>query len=465
MKLFTPVDIASLAFFRFMFGLLGFADLLGVWIYYHLYKGYFQPDKFHFFYYGFEWVKPLPEPSMSALFLGLMAVALCIVVGRWYRVCTVIFFFGFSYVFLLEKALYLNHGYLFIWLSFVMIFLPANRNFSWDVLRNPSLRSEKIEAWSLFILPLMMGIVYVYGAIAKMNADWLLDANPLESWLKNRSGMPILGWLWEQKTTAYVMAWGGMLLDLTAPFFLSLRKTRAWALGFILLFHLTNTLLFQIGIFPWLSISLSLLYFPPDWPRQAWDFAKQKMKWPQRVEYWWGSKVNVNPSVGEAYPDGYRDTKGIPPAYPKRIVKYALVTLVAFHLLMPLRHWLFPGDVAWTEEGHRYSWRMMLRSKRGYGHFNIKNLQTGEVTKISVDDYLTDRQQEKIFTHPDMVLQFAHYLRDLWIRRGVPEVAVNASVRASLNSRKTQPFIDANVDLSKVEWQPFGVAEWIMPLE
>ncbi len=456
MKPFSPVDIASLVFFRVVFGILGFADLMGVWTYYHLYKGYFDPTKFQFKYLGFEWVGPLPEPFMSIVFLGLMATALLIAVGRWYRVCTVVFFVGFSYVFLLEKALYLNHGYLFIWLSFIMIFLPANRQWSLDVVRNPALRSDKIQTWSLWILPLLMGIVYVYGAIAKMNADWLLGANPLHDWIRVKKDMPLLGWLWAQRETAYAMAWSGMLLDLTAPFLLMFKKTRVWALGFILFFHLTNTLLFQIGIFPWLSIALSLLFFPPDWPRQVWAFAKQKMKWPQRVEAWWG-RLNVGEVLN--LPDV------VPPAYSKQVVIPVLTLLVAFHLLMPLRHWCFPGNVAWTEEGHRYSWRMMLRSKRGYGHFDIKNLQTGEVAKVDVTDYLTDRQREKIFTHPDMVLQFAHYLRDLWHRRGVPDVAVHANVRASLNRRKTQPFIDAEVDLAQVIWEPFKASPWIMPME
>lgn len=464
MKLFSPVDIASLVFFRIVFGVLGFADLLGAWTYYHLYEGYFDPDKFQFKYIGFEWAKPLPEPFMSIVFIGLMAVALLIVIGRWYRVCSVVFFIGFSYIFLLEKALYLNHGYLFVWLSFIMIFLPSNRQWSWDVLQKPILRSDEIQAWSLWILPMMMGIVYFYGAIAKMNTDWLLHANPLRTWLKSRQDMPIIGWLWAKKETAYLMAWSGMLLDLLAPFLLLLRKTRAWALGLILLFHVTNTLIFQIGIFPWLSISLSLLFFPPEWPRQVWAFAKQKIKWPQRVEDWWNRKISAHENIMD---EQYLTDMGKSslPSYPKRTVKFALIVLIAFHMVMPLRHWLFPGDVAWTEEGHRFSWRMMLRSKRGYGHFTVKNLQTGEATQIDASDYLTDRQFEKVFTHPDMVLQFAHYLRDLWHRRGVPNVAVHASIRGSLNGRKTQSFIDGDIDLAKEKWQPFKSTTWVFPLE
>jgi hypothetical protein len=336
-----------------------------------------------------------------------------------------------------------------------MCFLPAHRNFSWDVLRNPALRSGQTQAWSLWILPLMMGIVYVYGAIAKMNPDWLLDANPLHDWLRYRKDMPLLGPLWAQKETAFAMAWGGMLLDLTAPFLLAFRKTRGWALCLVLLFHLTNTLVFQIGIFPWLSIALSLLYFPPGWPRQAWAFAKRKAKWPNRVEAWWGAKLNA---------DDLPDAGPTPPAYPAHFVKTGLAALLAFHLLVPLRHWCFPGDVAWTEEGHRYSWRMMLRSKRGHGRFEVKDPSTGEVTKVDARDYLSDRQLEKIFTHPDMKLQFAHHLRDEWKRRGVPGAEVRARIKVGLNGRTSAVYIDPDVDLARVHWQPFAHSGWVLPM-
>mgnify|MGYP001558453314 CR=1 FL=1 len=275
--LFRPVDIAPLVFFRVVFGILGFADLLGVWTYYHLYKGYFDPAKFQFKYIGFEWVRPLPEPFMSLIFIVLMVAALLIAAGWRYRICTVIFALGFAWVFLLEKALYLNHGYLFIWISCLMIFLPAHQNWSADVLQNRAPLRQTIARWQLWILPFLMGVVYFYGGIAKLNADWL-DANPLKYWLDDATNLPLLGWIFRLDATAYAMAWGGTLLDLTAPFFLLFRRTRVWALGFILLFHLTNTLVFQIGIFPWLSIALSLLFFPPNFPRRWFAILKEKIK-------------------------------------------------------------------------------------------------------------------------------------------------------------------------------------------
>jgi hypothetical protein len=150
------------------------------------------------------------------------------------------------------------------------------------------------------------------------------------------------------------------------------------------------------------------------------------------------------------------------PNYPRLVVRIVLAAVVAFHLLVPLRHHYFEGDVAWTEQGHRYAWRMMLRSKRGYGYFNVKNVHTGEVTKVDPADYLTDRQCEKLFTHPDMILQFAHHLRNLWKRRGVEEVEVYASARASLNGRPARTYVDSSIDLAKEQWHFFKKSDWVL---
>ena len=453
-KLFQPIDIAPLVFFRAVFGILGFADIAGVWIYYHLYKGYFNPDNFQFKYMGFEWVPVLPEPFMSLFFLITLAAAVFVVLGKNYRISALIFAVSFTWQFFLEKALYLNHGYLYCWISWVMVFLPANRQWSVDVIKNPELKSDTVGRWSLWILPFLMGMVYFYGGIAKINTDWL-NGKPLDIWLQNVKDMPLLGAVWANKYTPYIMAWSGMLLDLTAAFFLLFKKTRKWILGFILFFHLTNTLIFQIGIFPWLSITLSLLYFPPSDFRKWFLFLKNKIKILEKAEQWW---ERISPAKADIL-------QKTTPAYLQKTVIVFLSIIILTHLALPLRHHLFKGNVAWTEEGHRYSWRMMLRSKRGYGDFTIKNNNTGEATKIKLHDYLTDRQREKLLTHPDMIWQFVQHLIKTWKEKGEENIEIYANINVRLNGRRPQPFIDPEVDLSKATWHFFKTTEWVMPFE
>lgn len=448
-KLFQRVDIAPLVFFRIIFGILGFADVLGVWIYYHLYKGYFDPQHFQFKYMGFEWVPVLPEPFMSLFFITTMIAAIFVLIGRNYRISALVFAIGFTWQFFLEKAIYLNHGYLFCWISWIMVFLPANRNWSYDVVKTPSLKSNYVEGWSLWILPLLMGVVYFYGGIAKINTDWL-NGKPLNLWLQHVKDMPLLGPIWAHEYTPYIMAWNGMLLDLTAAFFLLFKRTRRWILGFILLFHLTNTLIFQIGIFPWLSICLSLLFFPPTHFRKWFAFFKFR-----NIEHWW-NQLSPQPADETAPP---------PPGYAPVYVRSFLCIIVLVHLTLPFRHHLFDSYVAWSEEGHRYSWRMMLRSKRGYGSFKIKHLSTGKTTTVRARDYLTDRQRDKLFTHPDMIWQFVQHLKESYAEKGETSIEIYADIKARLNGRRSQVYIDPTVDLAKVEWHFFKTEKWIMPVD
>jgi vitamin K-dependent gamma-carboxylase len=452
-RLFRPTDIASLVFFRIAFGILGLADVFNSWVYYQLMTQAYEPDGFQFRYYGFEWVRPLPEPFMSIALLGTCAFAVLVILGKWYRLSATLFAFGFAYTYFLEKAHYLNHAYLFCWLSFLMIFLPAHRAFSLDARRRPELRRETIPFWPLFLLRFLMGLVYFYGGIAKLNADWL-RAIPLKQWLANKADTPVLGPLLAQEWMAYFMAYGGLLLDLTVAFFLLSRRTRPWAFAAVIFFHVMNFFVFHIGIFPFLSVALTALFFPPDFPRRilAWWAERSVLfrQWRQR----WAARADQGPAI---HTPAWEEQPRWRP-----VITAAIVALCALHLLLPWRHHFFPGDVTWTEEGHRYSWRMMLRSKQGYGHFILRDAATGEEEKVYPRDLLDRKQERKLYTHPDMILQFAHHLRDEYQAQG-REVEVYARIRVKLNFREYCDYIDPETDLAQERWRFFKPSPWILP--
>ena len=106
---------------------------------------------------------------MYVHFGGLGLLCILILLGLWYRAAMILFFLGFTYIFLLEQALYLNHFYFISLLSFLMIFVPAHHALSVDAHRSPELRSETTPAWSLWMLRAQIGIVYFYGGLAKLN--------------------------------------------------------------------------------------------------------------------------------------------------------------------------------------------------------------------------------------------------------------------------------------------------------
>ncbi len=451
--LWQPVDIAGLVYFRIVFGILGFADLIGGFGYYHLWVDAFNPDNFQFRYYGFEWLPSLPEPFMSLYFIIGMMLALAVAVGWRYRWTAPLFALFFTYYFLLEKAHYLNHGYLFCWLCWVMALLPAWRDFSVDVWQRPQERSPVVPRWSFVILPFLMGVVYFFGGIAKLNPDWLFHAMPLKLWMKAKTNLFLIGPIVAQEWVAWLMAWGGALLDLTVVFFLLNKKTRKGAFIFVVLFHLSNHLIFNIGIFPYLSVAITALYFGPSWPRQFVGFLEQRWS---RVEEWvvrWKSRMESTPVTTFNFWQARSSSRPI--------LRMGFVWLIMIHSFLPLRHWLFPGDVAWTEEGHRYAWRMMLRSKRGRGHFIVKNLQTGEEQRIRPQSELLPKQARKLWTHPDMILQYAHHLRDREQAEG-KEVAIFAHIKVKLNDGKYHPYVDKERDLAQVEWSYWRPSDWLL---
>lgn len=453
--LFQPIDIASLVFFRVVFGILAFADILSSFAWYHLHENAYDPKEFQFNYYGFEWVGPLPEPFMSIFFIVMLFISIAIVIGYRYVLATTLFAFGFTYTFLLEKAHYLNHGYLFCWISFVMIALPAHRAFSVDIWRKPHLYRRSIPFWSLAILPFLMGIVYFFGGIAKINPDWL-QAMPLKIWLGRKSDLPVIGPVLGLESTAYFMAYGGLLLDLLVVAFLLNKRTRIWAFGCVLFFHFMNHLVFNIGIFPFLSIALTALYFSPSFPRRMANKLQKRFAFFRRIGERWEQRLNRADSITQA--NLWQEKLSLRPW-----IIASLIVVATIHCMLPLRHHFYPGDVAWTEEGHRYSWRMMLRTKSGIGDIKVR-FADGAEKHIDSDEYLSRKQFRKMLTHPDMILQFAHHIRDEYLAQG-DTVAIFANIRVRLNGKERQFLVDPAVDLAKIEWQHFRHSDWIVPLE
>jgi vitamin K-dependent gamma-carboxylase len=137
---------------------------------------------------------------------------------------------------------------------------------------------------------------------------------------------------------------------------------------------------------------------------------------------------------------------------------------LALQVLMPLRHFVIPGNVSWTEEGHRWAWHMKLRDKEAEARFEVADANDARAI-VDPSAYLTDWQYEEMSTRPDMIVQFARHVRADYARRGLGEVAVRGEVFASLNGREFQLMLDPEVDLASLERQGvLGHADWIVPL-
>lgn len=342
-RLFEPVDIASIVVFRIMFG----SMMLGeVWRYFDKVwiTGYYVQTRFRFKYFGFAWVEPWPGAGMYVHYAALAVLSAFVIVGFLYRASCALLFAGLAYVFLLDEALYLNHAYLACLFCLLLAVVPAHRARSIDALLRPGIASETAPAWSLWLLRAQMAIVYVYGGLSKLNADWL-QGQPMKTWLERRADEPVMGPLFGSGWAPWVFSYGGALFDLIIVPLLLWRRTRVWAFVAAVCFHVLNAHIFSIGIFPWLPLTATLLFLSPSWPR--------------RIHFFFGP--------GEI--------PAAPPVRPGRR-EHATLALVGAYLLVqlvvPLRHYLYPGRVQWTDEGHRFAWHMMLRDKSAVTKFHAR---------------------------------------------------------------------------------------------
>lgn len=436
-----PAHAAPLAVYRIAIGIMLFVSIVRFWGKGWIGELYIKP--LHFFsFYGFEFIKPLGNYTYLLFFICAVA-SLLVALGLYYRLASVVLFCSFTYIELMDRSTYLNHYYFMSLVLFMLIFLPANRYFSVDAWRNPSLLADQIPKWCIDLLKLIIVILYFYAGLAKINSDWLLQALPLKIWLPSRNDVPVIGWLFDYPVSAFVFSWFGFVYDLSIGFLLWYKKTRLFAYITVVIFHGLTAILFPIGMFPYVMIVAALIFFSADFHLSLIKFLNKAFKI--------GGEEFVYPHTKFTY---------------KPIVQKVLVggfsIFFALQLLLPFRYLLYPGELFWTEEGYRFSWRVMLMEKAGYAQFTIKDA-TGKFAVANNNEFLTVLQEKMMSTQPDMILQYAHILRDHYARLGFrsPQVYVDSYV--ALNGRSGKVFINPDTDLAKIK-ESFEAKSWILPL-
>src|SRR5690606_39426733 len=82
--------------------------------------------------------------------------------------------------------------------------------------------------------------------------------------MENKQHYPIIGEWLQLHSVHIIMAYVGIFFDLLIVPLLLWKKTRVFAFVVSILFHLSNSIIFQIGIFPYMSIAFALFFFSPE---------------------------------------------------------------------------------------------------------------------------------------------------------------------------------------------------------
>jgi hypothetical protein len=440
----SPTHIAPLATLRIAFGAVMLVStlrfILRGWV-----NAFYIKPLFHFTFYGFGWVKPLGVIGTYALFAVMAVTALLVAIGLLYRLAVVLFFLTFTYVELMDKTTYLNHYYFVSIIAFLLIMVPAGRYFSVDARLFPNTKIDYVPGWCVNIFKLQLVLVYFFAGLSKLTYDWLIAAMPLRIWLPANSQLWLIGGLLTQPWMAYLFSWFGALFDLMIGFFLLDGRSRKWAYFFVVVFHLATAWFFKIGMFPYIMICVTLVFFS----------VKTQLRMLNGIGKW--LKIKSTPDYPEKIYHVPATTKGL------------VTTIIAIHfvlqLIVPFRYLLYPGKLFWTEEGYRFSWRVMLMEKGGTAFFHVRDPETGKSTEIINAQYLTPFQEAQMATQPDMILQYAHFLADVYRKKGIHNPMVTAESYVTLNGSGSRLYIDTTVNLALEHETLFGHNKWILPFK
>ncbi len=428
-RLFSSIDNSPLIIFRIIFGILICLESWGAIATGWVSKTLIKPQ-FTFNFIHLDFLQPLPGNGMYVYYIIMGVVGLGVLLGYRYTLASALFCLLWGGTYLMQKSSYNNHYYLLWILSFLMCFLPANKDLSLDTRLGFTKQKNTMPYWSKFLIIAQLAIVYTYAAVAKLYPDWM-DTTVAANLMAGKANYPIIGALLQQKWTHYVITYVGIFFDLLVIPALLFKPTRKIAFFTAIFFHLYNSIVFQIGIFPYLALSFCLFFFPAEKIRQ-WFYSKNK------------KFITIKKT----------------PYTPNKWILIALSIWICIQIALPLRHWLFKGDVLYTEEGHRMSWRMMLRSKSARNIFYIQKEEKAPKERVKLSDYLTSKQIRSMGGKPDMIWQFAQHLKKEYAKKDIP-IKVFVTNYTRVNNKPKVQLINPNVDLATVKWNYWSHNDWI----
>ena len=379
---------------------------------------------YRFPYFGFEWVPGTASPTLIvAAFTAVGVLGIVLAHGRWHRPVLAVLLSAFVYLELLDATNYLNHYYLVSVLGLLLFFAPIGRKRGEGIF---GVADRGVPRWVVLALRVQLGIVYFYAGVAKLRPDWLMHGAPLSIWLPRHGEMPMVGPLFQWPLVAMLMSWAGALFDLAAPFLLAWSRTRRYFYVVVVVFHGITAALFPIGLFPWLMMAMTTVFFPPDWLRR---------------------RLKREPATLEPCPS-------------RPWFAYAAALLLLAGTLVPLRRFAVPGRSDWHEQGFRFSWNVMVMEKIGVTEFRV--LGERGVTVVHPREELTPFQLRIFATQPDLILAYAKHLEERWQHDGKAVRAVYADAWVSLNGRERARLIDPDVNLLEID-DGFSSRPWVLP--
>lgn len=426
--LFKGVSPATLGIFRIGMGVIMMVQFYHIQDYFYNLLVY---SKYFIKYDYFEWIELTTPENLKVIFAVGIIASFFIAIGFLYRISTVVAFLLWCYLFFTDQGHNNNHYYLIGMFLFFLIIVNANE---WGSVKNIKNKAREIPGWNYLVFKLLILILYFYGGVAKLNSDWL-NGYPLKYWLSGRDHLgPFFKELLEKDFTIYLFSYYGLIFDLLVGFLLFHKRLKYLAVLLMIPFHISNHFLWPIGVFPWLSIFMTVLFFEAEINRL---FKSSKF---ESVSY---SILNKN------------------------TVTILFVLFFSVQILFPLRQHLYSGKTNWHGYGEFFAWRMMLTDKQGAVRLRIYSENDQYLGEVSLEDYINQRQLYKMVFIPKNFVPFCQFIENEIVsderNKGLGDIKIYADVFKTINNRPFERVIDPSVDLTAVEYSVFKKGKYILP--
>ncbi len=430
---------APLVLFRIVFGLLMVLECWGALATGWVHSAFIEP-KLTFPVADLVQLRVLSGEWMYGYFGVMGLAALGVMLGWRYRFTSVALALLWTGAYLAQKSHYNNHYYLAVLIAWGLALVPAAGRASMDAAAGRRPFVVETSPWIARASRIQLLIVFSYAAINKLYPGWL-NGDYLRVNLGSKGDRWPLGWLVVKPGFQAFTIWAAIIFDALVIPALWWRRTRLLGFFGLVGFDLFNSLVFHIGIFPYMVVGLTVFFFSEPSLERA-------FRWVPGMR----PKEGLTASPVPAQASGRQ-----------RLALGLLALYLTIQVALPLRHHLFRGDVTWTEEGHRMSWRMMLRTKLGRVVLIVEDPATGHEYPVRHEEFLTPRQESRVGSHPDFLYRYVQDVKAEYESRGIQDPRIYARYSAcSLNGTESVPLYDVNVDLAQVTWRRFARNEWVV---
>lgn len=415
----------------------------------------------------FNFLHPLPLVWMYVMYIFMLGAAIGIMFGLKFRISCAIYVGCYWYLFFLDKTTWNNHSYLFGILAFLFAISDANRYWSLDGFFNSKINNTHIPLWNYTLLRAQVFLVYFIAGLKKLDLDWMSGYSMQslsEHWVFN----PFKIFLTPVQIDLYIVHFGGLIIDLCIGFILFFDKTRRVGLIIATSFHLMNSQIFSIGMFPYTMIATEMLFCSSSWPRKLFRLM------PDQLKIFTPEEKDIIPSFHCIYNKNNFEFENLQsnakqdhlPTVPKSKHKFFTgftLIFVIWQGFLPYSHGITKGYNNWTNGLYGYSWDMMVHHW-SVQHVRIKYFDIDKGESGYLDPMVWAGGSRRWSSHADMMKQYAECISDHLKMYNITHVEIYFDIWQSLNGRFQQRMVNPHVDILTAEWSPFKSTSFIMPL-